>query len=115
MLHMSKCVSMNKYVFNRLVSSQIVYVYFKFFCDFTKVFKNCLICVLQVVQVLRAIDRDQGGQDTPIHFSIPPESSSALNLTIRETGGSTDLKCFHISYRTQKLDTSQNWCLLVVH
>nr|XP_019936287.1 PREDICTED: cadherin-24-like [Paralichthys olivaceus] len=43
----------------------------------------------QVVQVLRAIDRDQGGQDTPIHFSIPPESSSALNLTIRESGGVT--------------------------
>ncbi|XP_059197285.1 uncharacterized protein LOC131977857 [Centropristis striata] len=43
----------------------------------------------QVVQVLRAIDRDQGGQDTPIHFSIPPESSSALNLSIRETGGVT--------------------------
>ncbi|KAM6939341.1 cadherin-24-like [Lycodopsis pacificus] len=43
----------------------------------------------QVVQVLRAIDKDQGGQDTPIHFSIPPESSSALNLTIRGTGGET--------------------------
>ncbi|KAM9762096.1 cadherin-24-like isoform 1-T1 [Menidia menidia] len=43
----------------------------------------------QVVQVLRAIDRDQGGQDTPVHFSIPPESSSALNLTVRETGGVT--------------------------
>ncbi|XP_047192834.1 cadherin-24-like isoform X2 [Scophthalmus maximus] len=43
----------------------------------------------QVVQVLRAIDRDQGGQDTPVHFSIPPQSSSALNLTIRETGGVT--------------------------
>ncbi|KAM7410428.1 hypothetical protein PAMA_001731 [Pampus argenteus] len=43
----------------------------------------------QVVQVLRAIDRDQGGEDTPVHFSIPPESSSALNLTIRETGGVT--------------------------
>ncbi|XP_034036449.1 cadherin-24-like isoform X2 [Thalassophryne amazonica] len=43
----------------------------------------------QVVQVLRAVDRDQGGQDTPVHFSIPPESSSALNLTIRETGGVT--------------------------
>ncbi|XP_017278996.1 cadherin-24 [Kryptolebias marmoratus] len=43
----------------------------------------------QVVQVLRAIDRDQGGQDAPVHFSIPPESSSALNLTIRETGGVT--------------------------
>uniref|UniRef100_A0A8C4ERL1 Cadherin 24, type 2a n=1 Tax=Dicentrarchus labrax TaxID=13489 RepID=A0A8C4ERL1_DICLA len=43
----------------------------------------------QVVQVLRAIDRDHGGQDTPVHFSIPPESGSALNLTIRETGGVT--------------------------
>ncbi|XP_074492883.1 cadherin-7 [Sebastes fasciatus] len=43
----------------------------------------------QVVQVLRAIDRDQGGQDSPIHFSVPPESSSALNLSIRETGGVT--------------------------
>ncbi|KAK2835901.1 hypothetical protein Q5P01_016385 [Channa striata] len=43
----------------------------------------------QVVQVLRAIDRDQGGQDTPVYFSIPPESSSALNLSIRETGGVT--------------------------
>uniref|UniRef100_A0A3Q0QP40 Cadherin 24 n=1 Tax=Amphilophus citrinellus TaxID=61819 RepID=A0A3Q0QP40_AMPCI len=39
----------------------------------------------QVVQVLRAIDRDQAGQDTPVHFSIPPESSSALNLSIRES------------------------------
>ncbi|XP_069006859.1 cadherin-24-like [Embiotoca jacksoni] len=43
----------------------------------------------QVVQVLRAIDRDQGGQDAPVHFSIPPESSSALNLTVRESGGMT--------------------------
>ncbi|XP_029356004.1 cadherin-11-like [Echeneis naucrates] len=43
----------------------------------------------QVVQVLRAIDRDQGGQVTPVHFSIPPESSSALNLSVRETGGLT--------------------------
>ncbi|KAM6963072.1 cadherin-24 [Aplochiton taeniatus] len=44
----------------------------------------------QVVQMLRAVDKDQGGQDTPpVHFSIPPESSSALNLTIRESGGVT--------------------------
>ncbi|XP_029988636.1 uncharacterized protein cdh24a [Sphaeramia orbicularis] len=43
----------------------------------------------QVVQVLRAIDRDQGGQDVPVHFSIPPESGSALNLSIRESGGVT--------------------------
>ncbi|XP_028300854.1 cadherin-24 [Gouania willdenowi] len=43
----------------------------------------------QVIQVLRAIDKDEGGQETPVHFSIPPESSSALNLTIRESGGVT--------------------------
>ncbi|KAM4629255.1 cadherin-24, partial [Polymixia lowei] len=43
----------------------------------------------QVVQVLRAVDKDQGGKDAPVHFSIPPESSSALNLTIRESGGVT--------------------------
>ncbi|XP_074525027.1 cadherin-7 [Halichoeres trimaculatus] len=43
----------------------------------------------QVVQVLRAVDKDQGGQDGPVHFSIPPESSSALNLSIRESGGVT--------------------------
>ncbi|KAM3843031.1 cadherin-7-like [Diretmus argenteus] len=43
----------------------------------------------QVMQVLRAIDKDQGGEDAPVHFSIPPESSSALNLTIRESGGVT--------------------------
>lgn len=62
--------------------------------------------VLQVVQVLRAIDRDQGGQDTPVHFSIPPQSSSALNLTIRETGGSSHFALFgfHSTH-----DTSQNW------
>ncbi|XP_054646439.1 cadherin-24-like [Dunckerocampus dactyliophorus] len=43
----------------------------------------------QVVQVLRAVDRDPGGQDGPVHFSIPPESSSALNVSIREGGGVT--------------------------
>ncbi|XP_019733929.1 cadherin-24 [Hippocampus comes] len=43
----------------------------------------------QVVQVLRAVDRDQGGQDAPVHFSIAPESSAALNLSIRDSGGVT--------------------------
>ncbi|XP_077389677.1 cadherin-24 [Festucalex cinctus] len=43
----------------------------------------------QVVQVLRAVDRDPGGQDIPVHFSIAPESSSALNLSIRDSGGVT--------------------------
>ncbi|XP_066536762.1 cadherin-18 [Hoplias malabaricus] len=43
----------------------------------------------QVVQVLRAIDRDQGGNDSTVHFNIPPESSAALNFSIRESGGPT--------------------------
>ncbi|XP_076014531.1 cadherin-24 [Genypterus blacodes] len=43
----------------------------------------------QVVQVLRAVDKDQAGLETPVHFSIAPESSSALNLSIRESGGVT--------------------------
>ncbi|KAL1022554.1 hypothetical protein UPYG_G00029210 [Umbra pygmaea] len=43
----------------------------------------------QVVQVVRAVDKDQGGQDAPVHFSLPPVSSSALNLTIRGSGGAT--------------------------
>lgn len=49
---------------------------------------------MQVIQVLRATDKDHGGEDSPVHFSIPPESSSALNLTVRETGGQTDTLCF---------------------
>ncbi|XP_049338155.1 uncharacterized protein LOC103025951 isoform X1 [Astyanax mexicanus] len=43
----------------------------------------------QVVQVLRAIDRDEGGNDSTVHFNIPPESSAALNFSIRESGGPT--------------------------
>ncbi|KAI9535817.1 hypothetical protein NQZ68_040320 [Dissostichus eleginoides] len=43
----------------------------------------------QVIQVLRALDRDQGGKDVPIHFSFPPESSLALNLSLRDHGGET--------------------------
>ncbi|XP_057697531.1 cadherin-24-like [Corythoichthys intestinalis] len=43
----------------------------------------------QVVQVLRAVDRDPGWQDAPVHFSIAPESSSALNLSIKDSGGAT--------------------------
>lgn len=41
----------------------------------------------QVVQVLRAIDRDEGGNDSAVHFNIPPDSSVALNFSIRESGG----------------------------
>ncbi|XP_072567241.1 cadherin-24 isoform X3 [Paramormyrops kingsleyae] len=43
----------------------------------------------QVVQVLRAIDKDKGGNDTAVHFSIAPESSAALNFSVRESGGPT--------------------------
>ncbi|XP_029111038.1 uncharacterized protein cdh24b isoform X2 [Scleropages formosus] len=43
----------------------------------------------QVVQVLRAIDKDKGGNDTAVHFSIPPESSAASNFSVRESGGPT--------------------------
>ncbi|XP_041963266.1 uncharacterized protein LOC121720857 isoform X1 [Alosa sapidissima] len=43
----------------------------------------------QVVQVLRAIDRDEGGNDSTVHFNIPAESGTALNFTIRESGGPT--------------------------
>ncbi|XP_062407651.1 uncharacterized protein LOC134098745 [Sardina pilchardus] len=43
----------------------------------------------QVVQVLRAIDRDEGGNDSTVHFNIPPESGAALNFSIRESGGPT--------------------------
>ncbi|MEQ2236780.1 hypothetical protein ILYODFUR_016225 [Ilyodon furcidens] len=42
----------------------------------------------QVVQVLRAIDRDEGGNDSTVYFSIPPESGVALNFSIRDSGGS---------------------------
>ncbi|XP_061588772.1 uncharacterized protein LOC133452993 [Cololabis saira] len=43
----------------------------------------------QVVQVLRAIDRDEGGNDSTVYFSIPPESGAALNFSIRDSGGPT--------------------------
>ncbi|XP_061747486.1 uncharacterized protein LOC133545692 [Nerophis ophidion] len=43
----------------------------------------------QVVQVLRAIDRDEGGNDSAVFFSIPPESSTALNFSVRDSGGPT--------------------------
>lgn len=41
----------------------------------------------QVVQVLRAIDRDEGGNDSTVHFNIPPDSKAALNFSVRESGG----------------------------
>uniref|UniRef100_A0A673HE35 Cadherin-22 n=1 Tax=Sinocyclocheilus rhinocerous TaxID=307959 RepID=A0A673HE35_9TELE len=43
----------------------------------------------QVVQVIRVTDKDQSSHNSPIHFSIPAESSSALNFSIRERGDHT--------------------------
>ncbi|XP_036374738.1 uncharacterized protein LOC118771014 isoform X2 [Megalops cyprinoides] len=43
----------------------------------------------QVVQVLRAIDKDTGGNDTAVHFSIPAASSAAQNFSVRQSGGPT--------------------------
>uniref|UniRef100_A0A671NAS1 Cadherin 24, type 2a n=1 Tax=Sinocyclocheilus anshuiensis TaxID=1608454 RepID=A0A671NAS1_9TELE len=43
----------------------------------------------QVVQVIRATDKDQSSHNSPIHFSIPAESSSVLNFSIRERGDHT--------------------------
>ncbi|XP_077471024.1 cadherin 24, type 2b isoform X2 [Stigmatopora argus] len=43
----------------------------------------------KVVQVLRAIDRDEGGNDSTVYFSIPLESRAALNFSVRESGGPT--------------------------
>ncbi|XP_051515460.1 cadherin-11-like isoform X2 [Myxocyprinus asiaticus] len=43
----------------------------------------------QVVQVIRAIDKDQSSYNSPIHFSIPPETSSSLNFSVRERGDHT--------------------------
>ncbi|KAJ3595422.1 hypothetical protein NHX12_004726 [Muraenolepis orangiensis] len=45
--------------------------------------------ITPVVQVLRAVDRDEGGNDSAVFFSIPPESSAALNFTVRDSGGLT--------------------------
>lgn len=54
------------------------------------------IFLFQVVQVLRAIDRDEGGNDSTVYFSIPPESSVALNFSVRDSGGT--LSIFHSLY-----------------
>ncbi|KAL4635410.1 cadherin-11-like [Arapaima gigas] len=43
----------------------------------------------QVVQVLRAVDKDQGDNNSVVHFSIAPESSAARNFSVRESGGPT--------------------------
>uniref|UniRef100_A0A3P9H0A5 Cadherin 24, type 2b n=1 Tax=Oryzias latipes TaxID=8090 RepID=A0A3P9H0A5_ORYLA len=45
----------------------------------------------QVVQVLRAIDRDEGGNDSAVYFSIPPDSAAALNFSVRDSGPTASL------------------------
>ncbi|XP_066578258.1 cadherin 24, type 2b, partial [Amia ocellicauda] len=41
----------------------------------------------EVVQMLRAVDRDSGWNGSQVQFSIAAESSMALNFSVRETGG----------------------------
>uniref|UniRef100_A0A8B9KA13 Cadherin 24, type 2a n=1 Tax=Astyanax mexicanus TaxID=7994 RepID=A0A8B9KA13_ASTMX len=43
----------------------------------------------QVVQVIRAIDKDQSSSTSPIHFSLHADSSLALNITVQERGDHT--------------------------
>ncbi|KAL6483929.1 hypothetical protein MHYP_G00088020, partial [Metynnis hypsauchen] len=43
----------------------------------------------QVVQVIRAIDRDQSSYSSPIHFSLASDRSLALNITVQERGDHT--------------------------
>uniref|UniRef100_A0A8D0CIA9 Cadherin 24 n=1 Tax=Scleropages formosus TaxID=113540 RepID=A0A8D0CIA9_SCLFO len=46
----------------------------------------------QVVQVLRAVDKDRDGNDSVVHFSIAPESRASRNFSIRESGASLVLQ-----------------------
>ncbi|XP_022532490.2 cadherin-7 [Astyanax mexicanus] len=54
---------------------------------------NAAVCdsssVGQVVQVIRAIDKDQSSSTSPIHFSLHADSSLALNITVQERGDHT--------------------------
>ena len=56
------------------------------------------IAAFQVVQVLRAIDRDEGGNDSTVYFSIPPDSSVALNFSVRDSGGRSSIFPFSGTY-----------------
>ncbi len=68
---------------------------------------------MQVILDLLAIDKDHGGgQETPVHFSIPPESSSALNLTIRESGGATN--CFFFFLLNPETDMTTICCAVTM-
>ncbi|KTG33237.1 hypothetical protein cypCar_00024714, partial [Cyprinus carpio] len=67
----------------------------------------------QVVQVLRAIDRDEGGNDSTVHFNIPPDSSVALNFSIRESGGPTASLVLASPLQTLSRSTSSSLTLFV--
>uniref|UniRef100_A0A673KVJ0 Uncharacterized LOC107706285 n=1 Tax=Sinocyclocheilus rhinocerous TaxID=307959 RepID=A0A673KVJ0_9TELE len=67
----------------------------------------------QVVQVLRAIDRDEGGNDSTVHFNIPPDSNIALNFSIRESGGPTASLVLASPLQTLSRSTSSSLTLYV--
>ncbi|XP_059419324.1 uncharacterized protein LOC132154693 isoform X1 [Carassius carassius] len=67
----------------------------------------------QVVQVLRAIDRDEGGNDSTVHFNIPPDSNVALNFSIRESGGPTASLVLASPLQTLSRSTSTSLTLYV--
>nr|XP_021326948.1 uncharacterized protein LOC100007192 isoform X4 [Danio rerio] len=67
----------------------------------------------QVVQVLRAIDRDEGGNDSAVHFNIPPDSNAALNFSIRESGGPTASLVLASPLQTLSRSTSSSITLYV--
>ncbi|KAK1803764.1 hypothetical protein P4O66_020782, partial [Electrophorus voltai] len=51
--------------------------------------QSVLVRVCQVIQVLRAVDRDQTSHSSLIHFSLPSDGRLTLNLTLRQGGGHT--------------------------
>ncbi|XP_077088942.1 cadherin 24, type 2b isoform X1 [Siphateles boraxobius] len=67
----------------------------------------------QVVQVLRAIDRDEGGNDSTVHFNIPPDSNAALNFSVRESGGPTASLVLASPLQTLSRSTSSSLTLYV--
>ncbi|KTF75141.1 hypothetical protein cypCar_00042786, partial [Cyprinus carpio] len=67
----------------------------------------------QVVQVLRAIDRDEGGNDSAVHFNIPPDSNVALNFSIRESGGPTASLVLASPLQTLSRSTSSSLTLYI--
>uniref|UniRef100_A0A8C1Q9W4 Cadherin 24, type 2a n=1 Tax=Cyprinus carpio TaxID=7962 RepID=A0A8C1Q9W4_CYPCA len=67
----------------------------------------------QVVQVIRAMDKDQSSHNSPIHFSIPAESSSALNFSIRERGETLHIANIYINCHDGASDLSSTGTITV--